>query len=137
MMAIVREDCVKAVNQVATVEQMAADHPLWERQDVIAKVTGELLCDEGVVNAILDQNTPWSFGHLLSDHSSEEIIFIAGDRTCGSVWTVDQIQTLKQTYPHMKIFAVEGASHSVHREFPEIVVAEALRDARCRCEGPE
>lgn len=54
MMAIVREDCVKAVNQVATVEQMAADHPLWERQDVIAKVTGELLCDEGVVNAILD-----------------------------------------------------------------------------------
>lgn len=128
IMPVVREDCVGGVTHPKTFEQMATANPLWGRLDVIAKVTGEVLCDEGVVNAIFDQNVPWSFTRLLSDHASEDIVLIAGDHAYGAVLTAEEVQTLKQTYPHTKIFAVDGASHSVHREFPEIVVAEALRD---------
>lgn len=50
----VRDEHVRAVTQVRTFEQTAAAYPLWGREDVIGKVNGELLCDAGVVNAIVD-----------------------------------------------------------------------------------
>lgn len=44
----------KSVTQIVTIEQTAAAQPKWQTRDVISQVTGKLLCDEEVVNAIFD-----------------------------------------------------------------------------------
>lgn len=51
---------------------------------------------------------------------------IAGDPAFGAVLSADQVEDLKKSHPHIRTLSVDGASHIVHGDFPEIVVREAL-----------
>ncbi|KZP18759.1 alpha/beta-hydrolase [Athelia psychrophila] len=130
IISVVRDDCVGSVTRVASVEQMAAAHPRWTRRDAIAKVAGNLLCDAEVVDAVLQQNpnSPWSYTDRLPSGSElASITIVAGDPAFGALISANQVEDLKKSHPHIRTFSVDGASHDVHRDFPEIVVREALK----------
>ncbi|KZP34131.1 alpha/beta-hydrolase [Athelia psychrophila] len=129
-LSIIQKGMTKSVTEITTIEQTAAAQPQWKPRDIISQVTGKLLCDEEVVDAILTQNpnSPWSYTDRLPSGSElASITIVAGDPAFGALISANQVEDLKKSHPHIRTFSVDGASHDVHRDFPEIVVREALK----------
>ncbi|KAG9313239.1 hypothetical protein JVU11DRAFT_6701 [Chiua virens] len=63
--AMFRKDFVENVTNVKSPEQHQKENPSWSRVETVVRSTNEYLCDAAAVAAILDQNLPWSFSHLL------------------------------------------------------------------------
>ncbi|KAG6373354.1 hypothetical protein JVT61DRAFT_6501 [Boletus reticuloceps] len=81
------------------------------------------LCDVGAVEAIFDQNVPWSFAHQLEtvpDHV--RVTLLAADPSKAPCARVEDVKP----YPHVIAKTVWGSSHLITLEAPMVVVETAL-----------
>ncbi|KAH7927994.1 alpha/beta-hydrolase [Leucogyrophana mollusca] len=113
----------EVTSKIPTVDGLMSANPKWSREDAVWKVLGAQLCDPAAIEAIFRQNFPWSFEHLLEIiPANVRLSIIAGDPAMHPAFFVDTAEA----FPHIRTTSVEGATHSIHREFPEVVSAAAL-----------
>lgn len=111
------------VSHPKTPEVFLQENPLWTKEDAVIANAGMQLCGVEVVQAILDQNVPWSFSHHLSmAPDNVQVTVLAADP---SKWWLVKEEDL-QAYPHVKAKTVWGASHMIHLEDPGAVLNAAL-----------
>jgi len=109
--------------EVQTPETFLQQNPLWRKEDAIVASLGAWLCDVAAVEAIFDQNVPWSFSHHLSTvPENVKVSVLAADPSKQSRVREEDLRA----YPHVKTKTVFGASHEIPLEFPETVVEAAL-----------
>ncbi|KAH7923376.1 alpha/beta-hydrolase [Leucogyrophana mollusca] len=119
--------------KIPTVEEFMCANPRWSREDAVWKVLGAQLCDPAAIEAIFRQNHPWSFEHLLKTvPSTVHLSIIAGDPAMCPSFFVDTAKA----FPHIRTSIIEGATHSIHREFPQAVVAAVLAAVSAAGEPP-
>ncbi|KAI9570442.1 Alpha/Beta hydrolase protein [Boletus coccyginus] len=107
-----------------TPEAYLKEFPLWTKEDAIFYSMSVHLCDVALVEAIFDQNDPWSFSHQLSTVADNiKVIVLAADPS--NIPCVIREEELKP-YPHVTAKTVLGASHMIPLEFPLVVVETAL-----------
>ncbi|KAH7915499.1 Alpha/Beta hydrolase protein [Hygrophoropsis aurantiaca] len=123
LVAHFRKMFVEFVTNVRPAETVAGENPLWTRDDVAWHTLSEELCDPAAVEAVFEQNDPWTFGHLLANVPPNiELIVMGADISLLPSFRVEEAIP----YPHVKTRVVEGATHMIPREFPDVVVETAL-----------
>jgi len=101
-------------------------------KDLILRMFGRRLCKPSTVEAILDQNSPWSHTHLLPPPSPTlELIILGADPSVWAVFTPEEADRLKNTHPHIKTVMVKGASHGMVGEvlYRDVIVRAAIGNA--------
>ncbi|KIJ60827.1 hypothetical protein HYDPIDRAFT_43032 [Hydnomerulius pinastri MD-312] len=117
------EMIVKEITEVKGVDEIQAAHPSWSREDAVWKFIGGQLCDVDAIRGVIEQNVPWSFVHLLNNipPNIRLIILVADPHKHAAC----EQRTFAE-YSQIRTAVIEGASHSIHREYPEIVLRTAL-----------
>ncbi|KAI9570439.1 Alpha/Beta hydrolase protein [Boletus coccyginus] len=111
------------VRNPKTPEAYLRECPQWTVKDAISISTGVHLCDVAAVEAIVDQNDPWSFSHQLSTVADNiKVIVLAADPSKTPCVREEELKP----YPHVTAKTVWGASHEIPFEFPLVVVETAL-----------
>ncbi|KAI9570441.1 Alpha/Beta hydrolase protein [Boletus coccyginus] len=106
-----------------TPEAYLKEYPLWTKEDAIFYSMSVHLCDAAVVEAIFDQNGPWSFSHqLLTVPDNVKAIVLAADPSKMPCVREEELKP----YPHVTAKTVWDASHLIPLEFPLVVVETAL-----------
>ncbi|KAK4703433.1 hypothetical protein P7C70_g2786, partial [Phenoliferia sp. Uapishka_3] len=95
-------------------------NPRWSQKDAVIKVYGEAACDRDGVAAIIRDNVPWSFTHLIPPASYPTEIIILGAHK-DPAFTAGEATTLTKTRPDVVVSVIPNTSHSIHREDPEAV----------------
>ncbi|KAH7906886.1 Alpha/Beta hydrolase protein [Hygrophoropsis aurantiaca] len=114
----------EVTTNIPTVDGLLSTNPGWSREDVVWKVLAAQLCDSATVEAIFRQNHPWSFVHLLEQDLSNVSLSIIGADP--AITQPSFLADTAKPFPHIRTSIAKGASHSIHREFPDLVVASAL-----------
>ncbi|KAL8278594.1 hypothetical protein RQP46_009086 [Phenoliferia psychrophenolica] len=96
-----------------TAKEYMDGNPRWTEKDAVIKVYGEAVCDRGGVAAILEDNDPWSFTHLIPPSSSGTEVIILGAQN-DPAFSPAEVSALAQVRPDVKTFVVPYTSHSIH-----------------------
>ncbi|KIJ60854.1 hypothetical protein HYDPIDRAFT_116719 [Hydnomerulius pinastri MD-312] len=113
------------VRNPKTAEAHLEANPLWTKEDAAFKALSERLCDPVAVEAIFDQNVPWSFSHHLTTiPDNVNLTILAADPSKTPCVKEEDLKV----YPHVIAKTVWGATHSIPREFPEVIVQSALEE---------
>ncbi|KAF8120350.1 Alpha/Beta hydrolase protein [Boletus edulis] len=102
----------------------SVENPLWEREDCIFREFATHLCPVETVHSIFEQNQPWNFvDHLNTASKKWKVTALVADPAICLLCPVDVFHP----YLHVRPVIVPGAGHSIHCEFPDAVVEEALK----------
>ncbi|KAF9219106.1 alpha/beta-hydrolase [Gyrodon lividus] len=113
------EIIVREITEIQTIEELQAAHPLWSKEDAVWKVLSAQLCDVAAIKGVIEQNHPWSFVHLLDNIPSNiRLTILMADPRKHAACEISAVQA----YSRIRTIVVEGSSHSIHREYPEIVL---------------
>ncbi|KAF8552307.1 alpha/beta-hydrolase, partial [Imleria badia] len=97
--------------------------PNWTIEDALFRYTSTRLCNVATVEAIFDQNVPWSFTHhLLTAPDNVKLTVLAADPAKDFCVREEDLEK----YPHVTAKTVWGASHLIPVEYPNVVVETAL-----------
>ncbi|EGN91702.1 hypothetical protein SERLA73DRAFT_80206 [Serpula lacrymans var. lacrymans S7.3] len=117
---------VDEVTNVRSVQRYQADNPRWSREDAVWKVLSAHLCDADTITGVFAQNRPWSFTHLLGQVPPHvKTTILAADPALHPAFKVETAAP----YPHINTIVVPGTTHSIQRDFPNVVVDVALAEA--------
>lgn len=141
-----RDSVAEETKHPKSAEDYLANNPRWSPEDARWKVIGatkfepdssELIFQVSPVTfqylshltclRTMKHNRPWSFTHLLPSPSSDlDLIILGADPTLGATFTPAEALALASSHPKIKTAFVSGASHSIHREFPDVLVSVVL-----------
>jgi hypothetical protein len=111
------------VRNPKTPEEIQHERPQCTKENAILFSLSVRLCDVAAVEAILDQNVPWSFSHQLSlAPDNVQLTVLAADPSKAPCVRVEDLKA----YPHVNAKTVWNASHMIPFEFPLVVVETAL-----------
>lgn len=105
-----------------------AAHPTWHPRTIEAWVSSHRHVDPAAVRAILETNTWDAFGDAAS--ITVPVHVIAADPTLGAAFTAADGDALRATKPNWTYDVITGASHSVHRDEPQLVIDQLLESPR-------
>jgi len=122
--------------QDATSPRSAAQHmsenPRWTLEDAAWKELGEQLITPETIDRLLNDNSNWSFAHLFklppAMQNSVYLTVLGADphlKDHEPSFRIEEAQPYLN--PRLDTGIVLGATHGIHREFPEVVVEHALR----------
>ncbi|KAG9313238.1 Alpha/Beta hydrolase protein [Chiua virens] len=121
---IARQKFMKDLKNPKSPEEYQQEDSSWSREATIFKSMNVRLCEIPGVEAIMEQNQPWSFSHLLSTvPDNVKLTVLAADPSMP-----DRCVTEEQLkpYPHVITKVVRGAGHYIQHDFPQVVVDAAL-----------
>ncbi|EIW80640.1 alpha beta-hydrolase [Coniophora puteana RWD-64-598 SS2] len=122
-MDIVRAMFLEEVLNTPSIESYMHANPGWAREDAVLKVHGAHMCDPDIIDSIFEQNFPWSFAHLLDGLPSHvKMTILAADPQRRPAFFVEAVEK----YRSIRTVVVDGATHSIHREFPDVVAETGL-----------
>ncbi|KIJ61325.1 hypothetical protein HYDPIDRAFT_96732 [Hydnomerulius pinastri MD-312] len=105
------------------IEFYATNNPRWSQENIVGRILALYGCSVDVVDAIIDQNDPFSFKHLLDEiPPSVRVSALLADPAVAACPA-----ELLAPYPQVQVSAVQGSSHWVQSEFPEQVVTAVLQ----------
>ncbi|EIW83533.1 alpha beta-hydrolase [Coniophora puteana RWD-64-598 SS2] len=89
-----------------------------------SKGSGEQRCEVKAIDAIFEQNSPWSFAHLLADLPKNVSLLLlaadpAHDAKCKLGDVAPYIQGANGIYEHISCQVVKGVGHCMHLERPD------------------
>ncbi|EIW75425.1 alpha beta-hydrolase [Coniophora puteana RWD-64-598 SS2] len=112
--------------------QHMSENPRWTLEDAAWKELGEQLITPETIDHLFKDNSNWSFVHLLklrpATQRSVYLTVLGADphlKDQKPSFRVEQAQPYLN--PRLDSGIVWGATHGIHREFPEVVVEHALR----------
>ncbi|KAG6333494.1 hypothetical protein ID866_5597 [Astraeus odoratus] len=115
-----KEEWANDVAHVKSVETFMAENPTWKRVDATTRVIGLQACaSPDVVRKILEQNNPWSVGHMLTQMPENVTITVL----IASPEVLDDVPS----HPSIQTVVVPGVSHWVQYEAPEVIINTALQ----------
>ncbi|KAH7890658.1 Alpha/Beta hydrolase protein [Phlebopus sp. FC_14] len=121
---IARKIVVSEVTEIPDVETLMSANPLWTKEDAKWKILAAKECDIVGLGQIFEQNYPWSFVHLLDNiPPNVKVTILAADPAKHAAFRVESVKN----YKHVQTNVVEMASHSIHREFPDLVIDTAMK----------
>jgi pimeloyl-ACP methyl ester carboxylesterase len=97
-----------------------AANPGWHAEDCRLKALAAAACSPYVNEAVLRDNRPWRYGHLLAALTTPTLI-LGGDPEAGAMFD-PALATASVQYQR-----VAGAGHSIHRDRPHRVIEAARR----------
>jgi pimeloyl-ACP methyl ester carboxylesterase len=109
----------------ADVDAYQAEHPAWHRRAVETWVESHRAVDPEAVTAILRENQPWQITETARELSLP-VHVIAADPQLNAAFTAAEGEFLQATNPNWTWEIVIGASHSVHRDVPDLVIDRLL-----------
>jgi pimeloyl-ACP methyl ester carboxylesterase len=116
------------LNELATAnaEAYQAANPSWPARTVQARVDAHRAVDPDAVRAVMTVNAPWDLIETAAKVSVPTHV-IAADPELGAAFTADQGHALQQLNATWTWEIADGASHSVHRDRPDLVLDRLLR----------
>ncbi|KAF8442487.1 alpha beta-hydrolase [Boletus edulis BED1] len=106
-----------------TPEAYLEDLPVLTKEEAIFFALSVRLCDVAAMDAIFDQNVPWSFAHLLETVPDYvKVTLLAADPSKVPCARVEDVKP----YPHVIAKTVWGSSHLIPLEAPMVIVETAL-----------
>ncbi|KAG9309714.1 hypothetical protein JVU11DRAFT_10390 [Chiua virens] len=119
-----RETRVHSIRHPKSPDACQQENPLYTREDAIIKSMNIHLCDVAALEAIFDQNQPWSFSHLLSTAPDNvKLTVLAADPSKDACIREEDLKP----YPHVTVKTVWGSPHTMHIAYPRDIVEVALQ----------
>jgi pimeloyl-ACP methyl ester carboxylesterase len=100
-------------------------HPTWHRRTVEAWVESHRLVDPEAIRAILVDNQPWDVTEQAAAVRVPGHV-IGADPQQGAAFTAQDGKALQELNPLWSWEIADGASHSVHRDAPQLVIDRLL-----------
>jgi pimeloyl-ACP methyl ester carboxylesterase len=118
------------LEELATADAAAlqAAHPTWHPEDCRIKAQAAAACSPFVNEAVLRDNRPWEFSHLLA-RAQSSVLILGADPAAGGMLEPDLARRLAARNRHVSYRMLPGAGHSVHRDRGQAVI-DALLQAR-------
>jgi pimeloyl-ACP methyl ester carboxylesterase len=115
------------LNEVATADADAyqAAHPTWHPRTVQARVDAHRAVDPEAITAIMTVNGSWDLIETAAK-ASVPVHVIAADPELGAAFTAEHGRALADLNPAWTWEIADGASHSVHRDQPDLVIDRLL-----------
>lgn len=101
------------------------DHPSWSPRDVVEKAHAARQVREATVRAILTQPIDWDFRALVPSAASTVSVLAADPAVEDPALPWADVERLRRRHVHAE--TVAGAGHSIHRDRPDVVLAEIAR----------
>lgn len=100
-------------------------HPRWHTEDAVQKVNASRVVSPFVVERTVRDNPDWQLESLTAE-LRPRVHVLAADAALGASFSVDQGDRLAAAASTFSYVVVPEAGHSVHRDDPDRVVAEAV-----------
>jgi pimeloyl-ACP methyl ester carboxylesterase len=115
------------LKQIADPDAQAyrAAHPSWPERTINTWVASQHEVDAEAVRAILETNRPWDVTAAALE-LSRPVHVLAADPALGPSFTAVEGDALMLANPNWSYEIVAGASHSVHRDQPQLVIDRLL-----------
>jgi pimeloyl-ACP methyl ester carboxylesterase len=117
----------ETLNTIANIDPpaIAAANPNWHPRTIQARIDSYREVDAGAVTAIVEGNQPWD---VLADAAqlAVPVHVIAADPAKGASFSAAVGDRLHAANPQWTYEVVPGASHSVHRDCPQLVIDRVL-----------
>ena len=127
-----RQFFMKDVASPRSTAQHLSENPRWKLEDAAWKELGEHMITPETIDRVFKDNDPWAFTHLLTlppgMQGSVYLTVLGADphlKDHKPSFRVEEGQPYLN--PRLDTAIVWGATHGIHREFPEIVVEYSLR----------
>jgi pimeloyl-ACP methyl ester carboxylesterase len=106
-------------------------HPLWHLEDAVQKVNAARVVSPFVVERTIrgnaDSDSPWRLESLVAQlRGRVRVHVLAADPALGASFSVEEGERLRSGGDGFGYAVLEGVSHSVHRDYPQRVVVEAM-----------
>jgi pimeloyl-ACP methyl ester carboxylesterase len=105
-------------------EAYQAAHPTWHRRTIEAWVKSHQDVDPAAVSVILETNTWDAFGDAAA--TTVPVHVIAADPDLGAAFKAADGDALRAANANWTYDVIAGASHSVHRDEPQLVTDQLL-----------
>jgi len=97
---------------------------LATKEDAIFGWLSARLCDVTTVDAVFDQNNPWSFSHLLlAIPDNVKVTVLAADPSKEACVKEEELKA----YPDVTSKTIWGASHMIPLDAPQVIIEAALQ----------
>ncbi|MBF4571097.1 alpha/beta hydrolase [Herbiconiux sp. VKM Ac-1786] len=106
-------------------DALLAANPRWHSEDATQKVVAARLVSPFVVERTVRDNARWQLEPVAARIRSR-VRVLAADQGKGASFTTDEGERLGASSPQFDFAVVDGAGHSIQRDDPERVVAEAV-----------
>jgi pimeloyl-ACP methyl ester carboxylesterase len=103
------------------------EHPRWHTEDAVQKVNAARVVSPFVVERTVHDNSAWHLEPVAARIRPQVTVRVLGaDPALGASFTPEEGERLTRPDASFSYAAVEGAGHSIQRDDPGRVVAEAL-----------
>jgi pimeloyl-ACP methyl ester carboxylesterase len=116
---IVASQLAELASADATALQLA--NPSWHPEDCRQKALAAAACSPFVNEAVLRDSRPWAYADLLTRVASP-VLVLGADETAGGMLDPQLGHRAAASNPGITYRRVPGASHSLHRDRPQLVV---------------
>ena len=100
-------------------------HPRWHLEDAVQKVNAARVASPYLVERTVRDNPDWQLEEAAAGLQPRTRA-LAGDPALDASFPVTLAERIAARNPRFTFVVVDGAGHSVHRDDPDRVVAEAL-----------
>ncbi len=111
--------------------ELLRKHPRWRSEDAAQKVAAARAASPYLVERTLADNSDWVL-EPVAGRLRAPVHILGADPQLGASFTPAEGQRLAAANPRFRYSIVEGAGHSIQRDDPARVVAEALAGTRRR-----
>lgn len=106
----------------ANPDHILAANPGWTHEDAFHKAYAARTTSPTTVRGCLEHNRPWHYLPLLTTPNLPPTVVIGADPAVGALFPPELAQ--RPEVQHVTYRTATGTGHGIHRERPEIVVAE-------------
>jgi pimeloyl-ACP methyl ester carboxylesterase len=100
---------------------LQATHPNWHPEDCRLKALAAAACSRFVNEAVLRQNRPWDYAHLIA-YTQTPTLVLGADPAAGGMLDPRLARRLAADNMHVTYRELTGVGHSVHRDRPQLVI---------------